>query len=193
MEQARKRDRERRAERRAEGVEQRRKRGRPKAAGGGPRRSLVLFDAVLRSWEWRAACWRVEKRKKRSVVGCLKNGGNVFTCPGPWAQQLGTAQETKRIFRNNLVPWNFLWGKLRHRAQLNYTKAPPAWLGGPPSTARPFDGRPVFWCWWALANSARRGRGCDRIHYSAWLGGGIARSDANPHPGAPPHGPPLGR
>ena len=31
----------------------------------------------------------------------------------------------------------------------------------PPSTARLLDGRPVFRCWWALANSERRGRVCD--------------------------------
>ena len=58
-----------------------------------------------------------------------------------------TADDMKRAFRNNFSPWNFLWGKLRDRAQLNYTKAPPAWLGGR-----------------------------------------IARSDANPYPGPPPLG-----
>ena len=30
------------------------------------------------------------------------------------------------------------------------------------ATARLFDGRPVFRCWWALANSARRERVYDR-------------------------------
>ena len=34
----------------------------------------------------------------------------------------------------------------------------------PPSTARLLDGRPGFRCWWALANSARRGRVYDQIH-----------------------------
>ena len=41
----------------------------------------MLFGAVLRSWEWRVACWRVgkRKRKERSVVGCMGNGKNVFS------------------------------------------------------------------------------------------------------------------
>ena len=52
-----------------------------------------------------------------------------------------TAQKTKRFFLGNFPSWDFSWGELRNRAKPNYTKAPPAWLGG-----------------------------------------GIARSDANPHP-----------
>ncbi len=43
----------------------------------------MLFGAVLRSWEWRVACWRVGKRKNRSVVGCLEKRKNVFNCTGP--------------------------------------------------------------------------------------------------------------
>ena len=56
-------------------------RGRPEAVGGGPRRSLVLFGAVLHSWEWWVASWHVEKRKKRSIVGCLKKRGGRFYLP----------------------------------------------------------------------------------------------------------------
>ena len=46
-------------------------------AGSGGRRSTPfaravtkrVFGAVLRSWEWRVACWRVEKRKKGPLSG----------------------------------------------------------------------------------------------------------------------------
>ena len=65
----------------------------------------------------------------------------------PRERRRATARDMKRYFRNSFPPWNFLCRKLRNRASLNYTKAPPAWLGG-----------------------------------------GIVRSDANPHPGPLPLG-----
>ena len=71
VEQARKRDREPGAAGGAAGGGSKAttERARPEAAGGGPRRSLVLFGAVLRSWEWRVACWRIEKRKNGPLSG----------------------------------------------------------------------------------------------------------------------------
>ena len=81
MEQVRKRDRERPAERRAEEVKQRRKeRDRKQRSEVHAVRSCCSAPCCARG-SGRVACWRVGKRKERSVVGCLGKRKKRFYLP----------------------------------------------------------------------------------------------------------------